>query len=68
MGTECLGNCIIKYTTTKNRRDAPYKTGHKWCTRCSIFIKTFEVFCPCCHTPLRSKSHQYNSVKKERVG
>jgi len=33
-----------------------YKSGHKRCSMCSIFVKTTNLQCPCCGARLRTKS------------
>lgn len=38
-----------------SNRDAPYRLGYKRCSGCNIFLKTIEIYCPCCHVKLRSK-------------
>ena len=34
-----------------------YRDGVKYCSTCSIFIKTDGHRCPCCNSNLRCKSH-----------
>jgi len=55
MGRACIGICG-RYETTYNR--GAYERGFKYCSRCYSFLKIDENICPCCKTPLRSRSHQ----------
>ena len=59
MTQECRGRCDLLETSPVNR--LAYEKGYKWCTVCNIFVKTSEIFCPCCNTQLRKKSHQKKS-------
>lgn len=48
----CAGACFDMVETIEY---APYNTGAKCCSDCTIYLFTDSVSCPCCHKRLRTK-------------
>ncbi len=49
-------NICEKYKVSKDRRGSYYAEGSKRCQVCEIYIRWNEYRCPCCKSPLRTKS------------
>ncbi len=59
MGRTCRGICIYsKGDSISNGKR--YASGQKRCTYCSLFLKTYDIRCPCCKTILRTKPRSKN--------
>ena len=53
-GSGCKGICT-RYKATKPVGAGRYASGQKRCQICEVFMKTDEMWCPCCGYRLRSK-------------
>ncbi len=63
-GSGCKGICT-RYKAQKPVGAGRYSSGQKRCQICEIFMKTDELWCPCCGYRLRSKPR--NRKYKERL-
>lgn len=45
--------CQNACTMMPNRKANGYRLGFRYCSTCTIFIKTAGTFCPCCNIRLR---------------
>ncbi|QLH10772.1 hypothetical protein DSQ20_04270 [Nitrosarchaeum sp. AC2] len=54
MTYRCNGICVLHKVIPFSTRK--YENGQKRCSFCSIFIKTQNLRCICCHSLLRTKS------------
>jgi uncharacterized Zn finger protein (UPF0148 family) len=64
---ECKNKCSLYSYSTGIRN---YEEGRKSCRVCSIFIKTNEIFCPCCGNTLavKPRANKRQLVRrKERI-
>ena len=61
MAKSCNNTCgKVKFIRTgKINNNRIYGAGAKWCKRCDTFIAWEGIWCPCCHSQLRTKpKHQ----------
>ena len=50
----CKNLCLV-LKAKRNTKEGMYETGHRYCTECDAFFKTYEVFCLCCGMRMRTK-------------
>ena len=60
---------IFAIKRTGRKMEIFYTGGVKYCRKCEIYIKTDEIFCPCCRRKLRLKpkrrgTHEHEKYKK----
>ena len=63
-GSGCNGVCV-RYKAKKPASGGRYENGQKRCQVCEVFLKTDEMWCPCCGLRLRSKPR--NSKYKAKL-
>jgi hypothetical protein len=69
----CTGICQITFSkyngvNTRNGKGR-YDQGQQWCSRCTVFIYTFDLnsnTCPCCKSQMRSRPRAMKFKKKFR--
>lgn len=59
----CRGRCG-EFGIRSNGKGA-YASGMKRCIRCEVWVRTDDVFCPCCRAKLRTRARAHRTVRED---
>src|SRR5689334_9432560 len=52
----CRNMCVRMEGTSNHCFPSPYQSGYAYCQKCTVYIKSEERRCPCCHIKLRRRA------------